>query len=294
MTINSFIILLGLIQWITIDSRDILLNLGWKHDELGDVAAGEYVRAVSILLAANELGYTASILLFGLILKIKYPLHKVPGQWLFMTTITIMVLLVTFSRSSWFGTIVGLVMLFVLYRRVRLIIGFFPLIIPVIFALSSLPVESGEPSVADMVSQRVVAAFDSLDGSTYSRLIVLGEQLSLILRNPMGYGLGGASRVSEGDDRRVLYSESFYIQTAIEVGWIGLFLLISVFFVIILSLVRKSFRVGGDQRNLTYWAIAATLSVFSGALVFPSLGYLVPPAQMAILVGLALNQPSTR
>ncbi len=288
--INIFVVVSGLIQWLFVEPKYILLNLGWDGSGLGDAYAGpeKFPRALSVLLAANELGLTSSILLFSFLLGIpKSNWNKGFLSWL-LIIVTVIVLLLSLSRSSWLGTLFGITILCLYRRRVRLYI--MQIILIMLALLPFLLLGSTTMFSSFAVIQRILAVFEPDDPSTAARLTALPDQIATIQSHPLGIGLGLASRASFGSDKIRLYSESNYLQVAIETGWLGILLMILMVTMFLASIIRKISQSTGSHRELALWALTASASIFAAALVFPSLGYLLPPAQMAILAGLALNQ----
>jgi len=208
----------------------------------------------------------------------------------FVVLVTV-VLLLSLARSAWLGMILGLGFLFLLNRRVqtRLILSIFIFIcvLPLLLSIGNL----------DKISfvARFQAAFDPTDGSTRTRLNRLPFQLNAIRKNPWGIGLGQASRagrnIQDDPEEYLYYSESVYLQLAMETGYLGIGLFVMLVIISLVFLWKGYFALGApSEKMIALWALVSAIVVFFASLVFPSLNLLVPPAHAFILVGLTANR----
>lgn len=284
---NTFLAVTGLIQWLFIPSPNILIPLGWSGSELGDAYGGAFPRALSLLLAANEFGQTSVILLFSIILQYPQSIWNKSLPRYLMIIITLAAIAASLSRSSWLGMFLGLAILSLQSRRAFKITAFLVTLVTLLIIIGSI---SSSMTNIPFV-QRVLAAFDPRDASTQARLVVLEKQFDLIADNPLGIGLATSSRAALNTSRSdILYSESYYLQQAIETGWIGLLLYITVFLVLAFQLLLVYQFANGSDRKLVLWAIASLVHLHTAGLIFPALGYFTPPCQMAALVAISFNR----
>ncbi len=169
---------------------------------------------------------------------------------------SIIVLLMSFSRSAFLGFLVGFVILLALYRvsAVKILAIFWAVVVMFIVVISS----------SEFLQLRLLGTFDLQGGSVAAESITtrffLWEQVILSMPEHLFFGVGYGNFSSYFDD---LTADNYYIEVLATTGILGLFLLVYMFSQIILYVYRAK-----AYRNTYYFSFrAAYLAAFVGILV---------------------------
>jgi hypothetical protein len=231
-------------------------------------------RGVGTLTSPNEFG---AVLAIGLVLLAVPNLVRGPlwlRTWLFVACG--LGLLLSFSRSGMLAALVGIVVLFFLSRdhwdRIRRLPGTFrsasagrilsiaaPLVVGAIL-VGAVYSTSGAPK---LVQETVSGSEPSAQGRPAS----VRQGVSVVVSNPLGLGLGTAgpkaTRFGESAGANRILTETWYLVYAIQLGVLGLFLLIATAIVLLIDLWRSR----GSPMSRAVIAIGVGLG--AGALFIP-------------------------
>ena len=226
-------------------------------------------RGIGTLTSPNEFG---AMLAMALILLAVPGLVRWPGwvrAWLFVACS--LGLLLSFSRSGMLAAAVGLVVLALLSRdrwsQVRRIREFstrqtLSYVAPVVVGLLMTVFVFSTSGAATLVQETVAGSEPSAQGRTAS----VREGVLTVISNPLGLGLGTAgpksARFGESASPRIL-TEMWYLVYAIQVGIIGLGLLVATALAILLGLWRS--RASPISRA----ALSMAMGLAIGALFIP-------------------------
>jgi len=185
-------------------------------------------------------------------------------------------LLLTFSRQSWVGAILGVIALGV-RRRPGMMVG---VVLATVVALVFVSVPNSHQSFGSYL----VSAGDTNTASSGTRLSLYQQALQLIPQTPLqGVGPGLYSTLSPNANVTVYYAHNFVLDSIIEIGFAGCVAMLTVF---ALSLREGILRAG----RLGFGMLAAFLvaNMFDDVVYFPRNGFLLAAA-FALAAGSALT-----
>jgi hypothetical protein len=151
-----------------------------------------------------------------------------------------LVLLLTFSRSTWIGAFISVAVILV-WQYKTLILNFikkFWLVLLIVFGLLLAGIYLARDNYA---VQNIVFHADEntqQDDPNEKRINFYKTNTEAILANPIGHGPGTAGLVSIQSDHVVL-TENYFIQIAYEIGVVGLVLLLCVMYLVIRRLFNR-------------------------------------------------------
>jgi O-antigen ligase len=201
---------------------------------LSTVDGTSLFRVQSLLRGPNPLGafllIPLSFMLFniGEILKNK--------AFIILTISSLLSLILTWSRSAWLGFL--LIFLFWLKDRFKfsrksliwVLGGFFCLIISIFFYVKT-----------DSFKTVFLHDKPGVGGSSTSdqnRISSYKNTLNLIIKNPLGLGISHAGPASVRSVKGVKIIENYYLQIGLQLGWLGLGILILIFLAVLSILFR--------------------------------------------------------
>jgi hypothetical protein len=238
--IGVLVALFGVVQY-TILPDDALSNIGFKREN-GVLPAfhiddkPDLERVMSTIRDPNSLGSYLIIIgsLIGALWLVANKNRKQLLQGSLM--ITMLCLLLTFSRSAWVGAVVAAIVFAGLYlarkhdprsllrAHKRAAIG-----VAVAVAVLALGLVGARDTY--FVQNVIFHADESttLETPNEKRLRFLDESVDDISQEPLGYGPGTAGIVSiRNDEQGTVLNENYYLQIAHEVGVVGLGLFLAI------------------------------------------------------------------
>lgn len=251
-------------------------------------------RGIGTLTSPNEFG---AVLAIAMILLAVPNLVRAPGwvrTWLFVACA--LGLLLSFSRSGMLAAAVGLIVVAFLTRHqwlrplpkdltARRILSF---LTPVVVGLALTTLVFNTSGAAVLVQETVQGSEPSAQGRPAS----VRQGITIVLSNPLGLGLGTAGpkaiRFGESAGANRILTEMWYLVYAIQVGVIGLALLIATALVIFVGLWRS--RASPISRG----AIAMGFGLGAGALFIPILDEPTVFIPLWAFSGLALATAAVR
>ncbi len=285
----SLVAFIGTLQTTVLD-KNFLAHFGYGPTTLlpyllVDPAVPKDIRVLSTLAGPNQLGSFLILpicLMLYLIIKRRYYILLLP------LAASLFTLLHSFSRSAWIGAIIAmtLTLAFSLPRKISIILAAVGVIGFIILLTQSRGLLHKYPKLQYFVlhSQTTNSPFQS---SNQGHLKSLGQGITQATSHPGGLGLGSAGPATYHSSKPLI-TENFYLQLAIETGFIGLFLFLIINFLLFLELLKLpaisllavpslAALVGLAVVNLLLhtWADSATALVFwsvAGATVASRIG----------------------
>lgn len=202
----------------------------------------DYIRVASTLRGANPLG--AYLVVVIAVLAAFWPRLQRKTLWGIVLGIALGALLFSFSRSAWIGTVVALVIVFVLrlrtrqqWRRAGLVT--FCLGIVLVAAFVAFEQNRAVQNALYHTEDNSTVAVSSNDQR--STAIITGVRD--VLREPFGRGVGSAGPASAHNDAATArLAENYYLQIGQEVGWAGLFAYIALTILVGAELWRRRYE----------------------------------------------------
>lgn len=283
--------LLGIAQYFL--PRDILTHFGYSLDRgvrpafFIDGAQG-FPRIMSTLREPNSLGaYLIMPMTVAVLWMAQATSRKARMQWLGVSGVMAVAILLTFSRSAWIGAVlsVGLALLW-RYREAVVHYGRrFGWLACVVVLLGAVTLYSQRHS-SFVTSYIVHSSTNSqdIDSNGYHKLF-LKQGLEGIKDQPEGHGPGTAGLASIQNPQGSFLTENYYVQIGYEVGIVGLLLFIVVQAWIFMRLWRQRNTVLGGVLLASFWAYVVMnmlLHIWSNEAV---------ACQWWVLAGIALALP---
>ena len=208
-------------------------------------ASKESMRVFSTLGGPNQLG-AYLIIPFTLSLVFAFKSVKKNIGWYLLPIIFLIPIYMTYSRSAWIGTIVAALSVLILQFRLKtqLIVATCLILLLIVLGYS---LYSG--GVCRYFSKPVAILIHgdcktgSLGGSDMIRVNSIQQGIDTITSNPFGKGIGSAGPASFYTQKPLIV-ENWYLQIAIEIGIIGLFL-----YVIFIVLNLRQLYIKSKQKN---------------------------------------------
>jgi hypothetical protein len=229
-------------------------------------------RAIGLLHSPNEFGAALSIAIALLAAPGLLPLRGCLRTWLLGALS--LALLLSFSRSGWLATLIAVTTVLLLSR------GELPDNDAVRAALRrpATWIQIGTPILVSLVLAAAVfassgaaalvgATASGSDPSAGNRPVSVRAGLIVVAEHPLGLGLGTAgpkaARFDEQEGRPRILTETWYILYAIQVGVVGLGLLL-------VTAATMLWRLWQDRlRSLSRVALGIGLGLGAGAVVIP-------------------------
>ena len=242
-------------------------------------------RAVGTYVSPNEFGLGLGVYLLAVIL----PLALLrPGPFsralLGLAAVASTVALVlTYSRSAWFGVAVGAgVLIVLLHRRIvgwvrghagrRIGIGWRGAAV-----LAAAVVLLVAVFVASHGSQFLVATLTGHEASAAGRSSSLAAGVEALLHSPLGQGLTAAGPKALSVNQTAVTTENWYLVYGIQLGWLALATLCVFLGACLISLMRRVHAAFSSPEELTaraafqIGALGALTAALVGALFIPAL-----------------------
>ena len=250
------------------------------------VSAVKVPRAIGGHVAPNEFGLFLVIVAFGyLVVLLRRPASAAMRRVQVVAGYAMLLaLVITYSRSAWVGAVTALVVLAIAWvrypgtwrsirRRSREVLAGGVVTIAILVAVA---VASGAFAVAE-------ATVGGRDPSASGRATSISRGVGAALRNPLGLGLGAAGPRAYAIDPSAVRTESWYLVTAVELGWVGG----GLFGLTLLSVTRDLVR--GWRRKIegAVPTMAAWAGALAGAFAIPALFDLPAAIPLLVLVGIA-------
>ena len=195
------------------------------------------IRIMSTLWGPNQFG---SYLIFPITLSLWWFFATSGRKKIFAAAIfliDILALYGTQSRGAWLATIIGIIIVIMLLTKglVRFIITGISVLgltgIIVLAANHKLPSSFDVILLHGVPAQGNTGFISSNEG--HLRALTLGYDK--LKTHPFGSGLEAAGRASEGTNDQ-LYTENFYLQLAVQIGYFGLATFLSIIILIVIRL----------------------------------------------------------
>ncbi len=188
-------------------------------------------RITATFQAPNDLaGYLISFILISIMMSFSKFKNKTINFLLMFEAIFLMIILfISWTRGAWLGLIAGLLLLSVFKGKK----AFYGIIIALAIAMFISP---------GWIKDRIYSFFTLTDNSTLDRRIMWHTAVRMIEAKPLlGHGLGtfmaNYSHFMPADYTEIVYAHNCFLQTAAEIGIIGLI----IFLWFILDFFIKSF-----------------------------------------------------
>lgn len=206
---------------------DLLNKIGYGSNS---IISGQFVestndsvqRVFSTLGGPNQLG---AYLIIPLILSLSLALKKKQWYWWLAFTFFALPLFMTYSRSSWLGAIFATIatIMLTLPKKIQIaaiLSGAVVSVIALVFVFSG---SFCSPQFQSVSSKLIHGDCKNgvLGGSDSIRVKSLKDGVKTSLLNPIGKGLGTAGPASYYSKSPII-TENWYLQIAIEVGFVGL------------------------------------------------------------------------
>jgi O-antigen ligase len=217
--------------------------------------------------------------------------------------IYVVCLLLTYSRGGLLALVVSLLAtgaIFVYERGVRRtwreLAGNKWLLLGLVFA--SLAAVAG--LVLTGFARRIWRGLTGQDPAALGHVTSLGDALDFVLANPLGVGVGmaGPRALRFWQDAQIQHTESTYFQFGMEMGLIGMALLLLVLISLVATLwrIRRRLRAAGDPAAATLVEIAlvtwiGALAVFA---VTPLMQNFLVASYLWLIAGLAFHLDAYR
>jgi O-antigen ligase len=193
-----------------------------------------------------------------------------------MTLLVAVALMMTFSRQSWLGAAVGVVVLGFGRRPVQML----AVAIPVVLVLSVVPIPGAGGSFGDYL----LKAGDTSTESTDTRIELWEQTIDLIPEYALiGAGPGLIGTLGPGLSDRPFYAHNVFLDSAVELGLIGVLALLAVF----LAGLAAAYR-NGATLALALLAAYLTAGLFDDVLFTPRMGLMLAVA-FALVVAKSAN-----
>lgn len=250
-------------------------------------AGGTFQRAMGTFSSPNQFSlYLSFLIVLGVNLALRLPRWRWPTMAL--VGLLAATLLLTVSRSGWLACAAGIFLSGLIWRRKAIFV------VPVVvLALITLPL-----GLALGLDEHLIRTVSLSDPSAAYRLDINRQNLETVLQNPLGVGLGivGARALNTrilGAGGQLYATESYYFQTAMELGIVGLVLfvvlLVSCGYVAYCSIFRLRDRY---WRALAVSACACIAAAMTHAFFIADLQDLTVGSYLWFLVGLAMRLPA--
>lgn len=253
-------------------------------------------RAASTFTGPNELG--VYLTLFILLALNRFPRATSLRRWLYSGAMGICAgcLFLTLSRSALVALAVGLFTLVVLILRdhgtvvvlgriwgnKRLLVGG---VIGLILVVAA--------AFAAGVPRRVARTFNLEDPSAAGHIRSLQQSAAFVGQQPMGIGIGmvGPRAKRFGTQVKTEHSESTYLQIAMEIGLLGVFLVIAYLVAVVVALerIRRRLPEESDIRAVSQTAVAFWVGGLAAFTFLPLFQNLVLASYMWFLAGISFK-----
>jgi hypothetical protein len=228
----------GVVQQILGPER--LVELGYSYERSVLTADGGYFRSFSTFLTNFPFAlYLMLVLLVGLAVALD-DVRRSRNRWFLVAGVPVILLglVVSLTRSAWVGLLVGTLYLGLTRYRVLLV------------ALAQIVVVG---AIALVFAGGWGGAFLS-EESSQDRLGIWTDSLAEVAAHPLGLGIGATGSTAEklelesgGDVSNALQADNYFLETALELGIIGLWLFIVVLLLSWQAAVRTSRDLAGEE-----------------------------------------------
>ena len=250
----------GLIDFLSPTYRMLFRNImhvGYLMDSKGnvyyDTSSFKIMgidRACGLMAGGpNQFGvYNAVVLLTSLLYwLIMY--NKISKRYskflLFVTVLSLSCLLISFSRAG--CAIVGIAFILYMYKTnpnfialsVKVLV---PILILIVF------VSFFSSTVADVF----LGTFTGKEASSAARASMTQDSMQFLLQHPLGFGIGAVNYTHQGN-HFAAFAESSIINFGIDIGLLGIFLLVLIIFQIYRSILK-------DKNNLAIFCSCAIIA----------------------------------
>ena len=220
---------IGLLQYVVLP-YDVLRHFGYSAATIlpyEDINSNlHYMRVMSTLRGANPLGAYLVALVSLLLAK-----RQKQVWWYVLLGASLVVLVLTFSRSAWIGMLSAAAVIAVAryMRGVRINPSFVLWCVVAAGVLGGVAVGISRSTAFQNVFLHTQAHSAVVTTSNQGHATALQRGVRDVLREPFGRGpgtAGPASAYNVGHPVRI--AENYFIQIAQETGWLGLFLFVTI------------------------------------------------------------------
>ena len=220
---------IGLLQYFVLP-YDVLRHFGYSAATIfpyEDINSNlHYIRVMSTLRGANPLG---AYLVAVVSLLLAWRQKRV--WWYILLGISLVVLVLTFSRSAWIGVLAAAVVIgiarYVRFIRINSSLVLWCVVAVAILCGTVVGVSRSTAFQNVFLHTQVHSAVATT--SNQGHATALEQGIHDVLHEPLGRGpgtAGPASTYNTGHPVRI--AENYFIQIAQEMGWLGLFLFVAV------------------------------------------------------------------
>lgn len=256
MVVGVITAVIGIVQQVAGETR--LVDLGYSYERSVRTAGG-YLRAFSTFFTNFPFAlYLMLVLLVGIpsaLVDVRRPRNRL---FLYSVPVIIGGLVASITRAAWIGLAVGLVYIgLTRFRSVLVVLGH-----GVVWLAVALIVAGGISGVF-------------LSGeSLQERFEIWDENVTQIARHPLGQGIGStgsaADKLTEQSGEKktdVLQPDNYYFKTTLELGVLGLWLLLLLFVTAFSSVHNAARSLRGYDAALATGVAASVLAAATVSLV---------------------------
>lgn len=252
--------------------RNLLITLAVGAILGGLIAARQYAASGDATRIAGALGDVNDLAAyFAMVAVFLIPVATLPGTFSFIRRVTLLgsaglATLTAFmpkSRGAYIGLALGVVYLANRISKRALVVVLVIIALSPIWAPSSLKDRVAETRADDFEMALVGDATDRLDPSSAVRLKIWGVVMSKFVRSPIiGHGYASIPYLTSEDMDKPWSAHSLYVETAGEMGLVGLFAL-TWLFVVCIGSGRELLRVSSNALNerVAIGFLAATVAL---------------------------------
>jgi hypothetical protein len=260
------------------------LSEGYFGTSSSPIAHVEAKRAYSLFLNSFTLAYYLMIALIIVSVKIGgQSIGKMDRLFFVSLPILLFCLVLTFTRAAWMGCLVGF--LFVLLIDKRLV--FFKRLAAILLAIAvfgGFIITVIPHNLQASISERFTSIFSTDAGQTSGHYESLANDLALLMKYPLGIGLGKATL--QGG---VVWNESSLFKVSTEMGVIPGFLYVLVYLLTVTKGLRLYRKVSKTKREIILITLGLTMAYFVSGIVFPVWTEWFPTMMVWILMAVVFN-----
>ena len=245
--IGAFVITGFAFLQVTILPKDFLSILGYSQNTIMPYLTidknSNFIRINSTLRGPNPLGaYSLMVICFciGKLIKEKLNLSKKQLiECIVLFALAVVSLYNSYSRSAWLALMFVTILMIIIINKSKIKVKQI-----IIIAIVSLCVVTGlalfaKTKVGSNLILHQNPDYISSSKSDTGHISSVNEAVKLILKNPLGYGVGSANSASLYTSKPIIIENQF-LMIAYEIGFIGLAVFLLLLFAIFKQLLIKS------------------------------------------------------
>jgi hypothetical protein len=254
----ALVILIGLLQRIILP-YDFLKHFGYSSNTIYPYATinhnTNYSRIMSTLRGPNPLGAYLILILTALKALLINSKRK-RGIWSIFAVVALLVLVFSYSRSAWIGSMLSLLFLgWISLERSQIKRVLLPAVAALLIAAAMFAAVFRHNVTFENLFFHTQNNSTIKTTSDQGHVSAFKSGMDDLINEPLGRGVGTAGPASVYNDNKVRIAENYYLQIAQEIGWAGLILFIAINYLIACELWLKR------QETLARILLAALLGI---------------------------------